>query len=219
MIHNNGTLIAISEEPNPSVFQKSLMITEFYHGASDIPCPLGSIQMMGKTDPDSLAAELLAHPEIKEVLPNATVEEISRHSIDFFLTSEDLPLRDNRISIRKDGSIKTHYKPNNLEAYQNLRKKLIGMMEGIGCKACAHRDNAYVGYKLGISGVSHQNGTCRFGTDPDHSVLDTNCKTHDLDNLYVVDTSFFPSSGAVNPSLTAMANALRVGDHLIERMK
>ena len=219
MIHNNGTVVAISETPNPSVFQKSLMITEFYHGAPDSEFPLGSIQMMGKTDPDSLAAELKAHPEINEVLPNATVEEISAHSIDFFLTAEDLPLQENRITLTEEGNIQTHYTPNNLEAYQRLREKLIGMMEGIGCKACAHRDNAYVGYKLGISGVSHQNGTCRFGTDPETSVLDLNCKAHDLDNLYVVDTSFFPSSGAVNPSLTAMANALRVGDHLIDRMK
>ena len=72
----------------------------------------------------------------------------------------------------------------------------------------------YYGFKLGIGGVSHQNGTCRFGENPETSVLDLNCKAHDLDNLYVVDTSFFPSSGAVNPSLTAMANALRVGEYL-----
>lgn len=219
MLHNNGTLVAISEEPNPSVFQKSLMITEFYHGAPDSEFPLGSVQMMGKTDPDSLAQELKDHPEILDVLPNATVEEISAHSIDFFLTAEDLPLAKNRVTVRKDGSIQTHYTQNNMEAYRRLREKMIGMMEGIGCKACAHRDNAYVGYKLGISGVSHQNGTLRFGTDPTSSVLDVNCKAHDLDNLYVVDTSFFPSAGAVNPSLTAMANALRVGDHLIDRMR
>ena len=61
-------------------------------------------------------------------------------------------------------------------------------------------------------------GTCRFGTDPATSVLDVNCKAHELDNLYVVDTSFFPSIGAVNPALTAMANALRVGEHLRSRM-
>ena len=92
-------------------------------------------------------------------------------------------------------------------------------MDSLGCKACIHKENVYVGYKLGISGVSHQNGTCRFGEDPKTSVLDINCKAHDLDNLYVVDSSFFPSASAVNPSLTIIANALRVGDHLLGNNK
>jgi choline dehydrogenase-like flavoprotein len=78
--------------------------------------------------------------------------------------------------------------------------------------------NAYLKNEIPIAGCAHQAGTCRFGADPATSVLDVNCKTHQLDNLYVVDTSFFPSIGAVNPALTAMANALRVGDHLLERL-
>jgi len=69
-----------------------------------------------------------------------------------------------------------------------------------------------------IAGVAHQAGTCRFGTDPAASVLDANCKAHELDNLYVADTSFFPSIGAVNPALTAIANAIRVGEHIAERL-
>jgi choline dehydrogenase-like flavoprotein len=72
--------------------------------------------------------------------------------------------------------------------------------------------------RIPIAGVAHQCGTVRFGTDPASSALDVNCKAHDVDNLYVVDTSFFPSSSAVNPALTAMANALRVGDHLLQRL-
>jgi choline dehydrogenase-like flavoprotein len=76
-----------------------------------------------------------------------------------------------------------------------------------------------MGKHIPIAGVGHQSGTCRFGTDANNSVLDVNCKAHELDNLYVVDTSFFPSIGAVNPSLTAIANALRVGDHLLQRLK
>ncbi len=209
MIHNNGTVVAISNTPNPSVFQKSLMITDFYHGADDSEYPLGAIQMMGKTDPDTLQSE------IEDILPGADLNEVATHSIDFFLTSEDLPRPDNRVSIREDGSIRTSYTPNNLEAYERLKHKLIGMMDGLGCKNACHKENAYPGYKLGISGVSHQNGTCVFGSDPASSVLDLNCKAHDLDNLYVVDTSFFPSAGAVNPSLTVIANALRVGEHLL----
>ena len=70
-----------------------------------------------------------------------------------------------------------------------------------------------------IGATAHQAGTVRFGTDPASSALDRNCKAHDLENFYVVDTSFFPSIGAVNPSLTAIANALRVGDHLLERLR
>ena len=101
-----------------------------------------------------------------------------------------------------------------MEAYDRLRKKLVGLLQHVGCQEGYCKDNAYVGFKLGISGVSHQNGTCRFGNDPKTSVLDINCKAHDLENLYVVDSSFFCSSSAVNPSLTIIANALRVSDHL-----
>jgi len=79
--------------------------------------------------------------------------------------------------------------------------------------------NAYIGKRIPLAGVAHQNGTLRFGLDPRTSVLNLNCKAHDLDNLYVVDASFFPSCGAMNPALTIMANALRVGDHLLERLK
>ena len=78
--------------------------------------------------------------------------------------------------------------------------------------------NFYMSMDIDVAGVAHQAGTCRFGTDPASSVLDPDCKAHELDNLYVVDTSFFPSIGAVNPALTAMANAIRVGEHLIERL-
>jgi choline dehydrogenase-like flavoprotein len=79
--------------------------------------------------------------------------------------------------------------------------------------------NLYLKNEIGIAGCAHQAGTCRFGADAKSSVLERNCKAHELDNLYVVDTSFFPSIGAVNPALTAMANALRVGDHLLARLR
>jgi choline dehydrogenase-like flavoprotein len=79
--------------------------------------------------------------------------------------------------------------------------------------------NLYLGRRLPLAAVAHQNGTVRFGDDAKTSALDRNCKAHEVDNLYLVDASFFPSSGAVNPALTIMANALRVGDHLLERMR
>ena len=78
--------------------------------------------------------------------------------------------------------------------------------------------NLFVGNRIPLAGVAHQNGTVRFGQNPKTSALDASCKAHDVDNLYVVDGSFFPSSGAVNPALTIMANAIRVGDHILERL-
>ncbi len=210
MMHNNGTVVAISKEPNDSKFQKAFLIPDFYHGTDDSEHPLGTIQLMGKTDPLTLKDEL------KQINPDKDfdVDDVANHSIDFFITAEDLPDENNRVTIADDGKIKLEYTQNNVEAYQRLRKKLIDLLEHIDCEEGYCKDNVYVGFKLGISGVSHQNGTCKFGTDPKTSVLDINCKAHDLENLYVVDSSFFPSSSAVNPSLTIIANALRVGDYL-----
>ncbi|MEZ4961719.1 MAG: GMC family oxidoreductase [Saprospiraceae bacterium] len=214
MLHNNGTVVAVTGKPNNAVFQKSFLLSEFYHGTDDFPFPLGSIQLMGKTDPDTLQG-LLEEEFGKD--KNYDLDYYARHTIDFFITTEDLPSYENRVKVKPDGTLQLVYQQNNLEAYNRLRQKLIGILDEVG-RRFGYGIKGYLGYKLGVSGVSHQTGTCRFGQDPMNSVLDLNCKAHDLDNLYVVDTSFFPSSGAVNPSLTAMANALRVGDHLIQKM-
>ncbi len=213
MLHNNGTVVAISEKENNSKFQKAFIISDFYHNAQDSKYPLGSIQLMGKTDPDTLRSEL------EEINPDKKwdVDDVANHSIDFFITAEDLPDPNNRVTISDTGQIKLDYTQNNLEAYTRLRKKLIGLLEHIDCEEGFCKDTAYAGFKLGVSGVSHQNGTCRFGVDATSSVLDINCKSHDVDNLYIVDSSFFCSSSAVNPSLTIIANALRVGDHLLTK--
>ena len=108
--------------------------------------------------------------------------------------------------------------PEGEQALQRLFDKLRSMLDRLDLHEHLIPRNLYMKNEIGIAGVAHQAGTCRFGTDPRTSVLDTDCKAHELDNLYVVDTSFFPSIGAVNPALTAMANALRVGDHLLERL-
>jgi choline dehydrogenase-like flavoprotein len=151
---------------------------------------------------------------------------MAKHSLDFWLTSEDLPDPDNRVTLDRDGSIVLSYTPNNLEAHKRLRAKLQKLMQrrtcsihGKDCHVGLFARNLFIGQLIPLAGVAHQNGTLRFGADPATSVLDVNCKAHDLDNLYVVDASFFPSSGAVNPALTVMANALRVGDHLLERLR
>jgi choline dehydrogenase-like flavoprotein len=140
--------------------------------------------------------------------------------VDFWLCGEDLPQPGNRVTLDKEGGIHlTLDEKNNIEGVRRLRHKLDGMLSDLGMRKHHLVDHSlYLHKTLPIGATAHQAGTVRFGTDPAGSALDTNCKAHDLDNLYVVDTSFFPSIGAVNPSLTAIANALRVGDHLLERL-
>jgi choline dehydrogenase-like flavoprotein len=211
MTHQNGCFIAVTQTPNPSQFQKHFGLTDFYRGAPDSDFPLGTIQLMGKPDRGTL--EWLRGDQ----LPGVPIEDIEMRTIDFFLTAEDLPSPDNRITLRKDGAIRVSYTLNNTEAYDRLQTKLIQMLTQME-HSRGRATPAFLASRLGVSGVSHQNGTLRFGHEAESSVLDVNCKAHDLDNLYVVDGSFFPSSSAVNPSLTIMANALRVGDHLLERL-
>jgi choline dehydrogenase-like flavoprotein len=151
---------------------------------------------------------------------------MARHSLDFWLTSEDLPDPENRVTLDREGRIVLAYKPNNEEGHKRLIDKLKRLMQqqtkceihGHECHVGLFARNLFVGQRIPLAGVAHQNGTIRFGHDPLTSALDAHCKAHDVDNLYVVDASFFPSSGAVNPALTIMANALRVGDHLKERL-
>ena len=150
---------------------------------------------------------------------------MAKHSLDFWLTSEDLPDANNRVTIDRDGNIVLAYKPNNEEGHKRLGNKVRELLKAArvpdswkGLSRWLFARNLFVGQRIPLAGVAHQNGTIRFGHDPTTSALDVNCKAHDVDNLYVVDGSFFPSSGAVNPALTIMANALRVGDHLIDRL-
>jgi choline dehydrogenase-like flavoprotein len=177
------------------------------------------MSFVGKLDAITLKAGAPA------IAPNFTLEMMAKHSLDFWLTSEDLPDSNNRVTIGRDGKIVLTYTPNNLEAHERLQGKLKQAMKQTNCPIHGHEchqglfaRNLYVGQRIPLAGVAHQNGTIRFGSNPKTSVLDSNCKAHDLDNLYVVDGSFFPSSAAVNPALTIMANALRVGDHLLGRL-
>lgn len=211
MTHQNGCFIAVMDTPNPSQFQKHFGLTDFYLGADDSPLPLGTIQLMGKPDRGTL--EWLRGDQ----LPSVPLDDIAARTIDFFLTAEDLPDPENRVTLRPDGAIRLSYTANNTEAYDRLQHRLARIMTEVERRR-GRAEPVFLASRLGISGVSHQNGTLRFGVDPATSVLDIHCKAHDLDNLYVVDSSFFPSSSAVNPSLTIMANALRVGDHILARL-
>jgi choline dehydrogenase-like flavoprotein len=220
MGHVNSVLMAISKCPNPTIFQKTLALNDFYFGSAEWPHPMGHISFVGKLDGATLAAGAPAFA------PGWTLEQMGKHSLDFWLTSEDLPDPENRVTLDREGRIVLTYRPNNLEAHKRLQAKLEHLMNsqracaihGHECHEGLFARNLYIGQRIPLAGVAHQNGTLRFGTDPKSSVLDVHCRAHDLDNLYVVDGSFFPSSAAVNPALTIMANALRVGDHLLERL-
>jgi choline dehydrogenase-like flavoprotein len=209
MLHNNSSLIAFSKEPNPTRFEKTLGINDFYYGDGEWEHPLGAMQMLGRSDAFTISLDA---PEADD--PAALAE----HSLDFWLTTEDLPRADNRVTADADGNITLHYTPTNLEAHARLNAKFKGLLEAMQCRQEVRENPHYLGGRLGISGVAHQNGTARFGHDPATSVLDVQCRAHELDNLYVVDASFFVSSSAVNPTLTIIANALRVADHLAERL-
>ncbi len=220
MGHVNSVLMALSKCPNPTIFQKSLSVNDFYFGSKDWEFPMGHISFVGKLDGITLKAG--APP----LTPGWTLEKMAQHSFDFWLTSEDLPDPNNRVTVNKDGEIVLAYKPNNEEGHKRLIAKLKQLMQeqrkcsvhGHECHEGLFARNLFVGQRIPLAGVAHQNGTIRFGRDRQTSALDPNCKAHDLDNLYVVDASFFVTSAAVNPALTIMANALRVGDHLLERL-
>jgi choline dehydrogenase-like flavoprotein len=205
-------MIALSKEPNPTKFQKTLGLNDYYWGAEDFDFPLGHIQMLGKTDGQMLKAG--APP----FTPGFALDFVAKHAIDFWLTTEDLPHPENRVRLDKGGNIHLHYTDRNLEGHRRLVGKLKGQLGHLGCYEHLIPNTFSRDERIPIAGVAHQCGTVRFGDDPAASALDTNCKAHDLDNLYVVDTIFFPSSSAVNPALTAMANALRVGDHILDRL-
>ena len=215
MRHNQSVLMAFTPEVNDTVFQKTLAVSDFYFGADDWDYPLGLIQMCASSDAEQIKAEAL--PTWLEWFPDLPFAEMARRSMDFWLSSEDLPQPENRIYYDGDRVILDVHE-NNLEAHHRLRKKLEHCLDKAGAKALLLERSLYLGKNIPIAGTAHQAGTCRFGTDPATSVLDIHCKAHELDNLYVTDASFFPSIGAVNPTLTILANALRVADHLRGRM-
>jgi choline dehydrogenase-like flavoprotein len=216
MYHNSQAVLAISKEPNPTQYQKTLGLNDFYFGMDGFAFPMGNIQMVGKSQGPMYKGE---KPIEAGLAPMFTLDFIARHAVDFWLSTEDLPSPDNRVTIDRAGNITLSYTPNNQAAKQKLYDKLKSMLDHLDMHEHLIPRNLYMKNEIDIGGVAHQSGTCRFGTDPKSSVLDTDCRAHGVDNLYVVDTSFFPSIGAVNPALTAMANAIRVGDHLLERLK
>ena len=216
MRHNNSVVMAISRTPNPTLFQKTLGLNDFYFGADDWQFPLGHIQMVGKSDGAQIRGEGL--PQFLQWFPEQPFDWIARHSLDFWLTSEDLPRPQNRVFY--DGErVRLDLTESNTEGHRRLKQKLKELCGRLDLHPQLFDRSLYLGQDVPIGGTAHQAGTLRFGTDPAQSVLDLNCKAHELDNLYVTDGSFFPSIGAVNPTLTIIANALRVADHLVRTLK
>ena len=215
MRHNQSVLMALMREPNDTVFQKTLAVSDYYFGAEDWSYPLGLIQMCASAHGAQIRGEAL--PEWLDWVPKMPFDVMARHAMAFWLSSEDLPHPDNRICY--DGErVVLDVTEGNMEAHRRLRKKLQLMLSTGGAPVPLLERSLYLGKNIPIGGTAHQAGTARFGRDPATSVLDLNCKAHDLDNLYLADASFFPSIGAVNPTLTIIANALRVADQIQQRL-
>ena len=216
MRHNQSVLMAVLREPNDTVFQKTLAVSDYYFGADDWEFPLGLIQMCATSHADQIRGESL--PSWLQFMPDMPFETMARHSMDFWLSGEDLPRPENRITLHRNGRVFLDLEPNNMEAHHRLKHKLEIAMRTAGPHLALLERSLYLGKNIPIGGTAHQAGTARFGTDPAQSVLDSDCKTHEIGNLYLADASFFPSIGAVNPTLTIIANALRVADRIKERL-
>ncbi len=216
MFHNSKAIVAMSKERNDTLFQKTLGLNDFYLGTEGYSYPMGNIQMVGKSNAEAMKGE---EPMLTKLAPHWSLDEVAHHVVDFWLTTEDLPHPESRVTLDDDGNVVLNYHRTNDEEADRLYEELKRLLNHLGM-ADHHvlGKNFYMHMSIPIAGVAHQAGTIRFGHDPATSVLDEFCKAHELDNLYVVDTSFFPSISAVNPALTAMANAIRVGEHLVERV-
>lgn len=203
MVHNNTALVAIDPlRVNSTVFQKTLAINDFYLRGPNYQYPLGNLQMLSK-----LQAEMLGVDQ--PLVPRPILQAAANRSVDWWVMSEDLPDEENRVTLCSEGSPRIHWKPTNMVSHKKLIELGRQMMKDAGYPFVFTQT-------LGIETNSHQCGTARFGTAPTTSVLDPFCRTHDIDNLYVMDSSFFPSSASMNPALTIAAQALRVAEHLME---
>ena len=187
---------------NATVFQKTVAINDFYLPGPGRRYPLGQIQSQGRTH------GVMAQTVVPWI-PLWAYEAWVTRGVDWLVMSEDLPREENRVTVTSDGRIQLHYRPNNVWAHRRLVRETARMLRRLGFWVVMTHSH-------GSRNTTHQCGTLCFGIDPATSVLDPWCRTHDVDNLYVVDASFFPSSAAVNPGLTIAAQALRVADHIVE---
>ena len=219
MKHLTTSMVALSIEPNPAVHQKTIAINDFYWGEEDFPYPMGMVQNTGNVKGGMLPAEApdILKPYVK-FTPENVLDVIAAHTTGWWLQSEDLPRADNRVRL-VNGKVRLDYTPNNVEARDRLIDRWTTVLKNMDSSTQQVLPfGLYPRSIQPLAAVGHQCGTARFGTDPETSVLDLNCRTHDIDNLYVVDGSFFPSNTGVNPTLTIVANAIRVAEHLKQRL-
>ena len=246
MYHQADALLAIGTQRNEDSYTKTWGTNDFYLKDTDpaYPFPLGQVQPVG-----SFHFEMMKG-DAPSFTPDFVLEGMKHHAVPWWLTTEDLPDPENRVTLHNatplsveacqpglvgahpsgdtghtnesetvtnaaPGRIQLSYTPNNVESFERLKDRWVDILKRAGHASASIPLHAYFKKRIPIEGVGHQNGTCRMGTDPATSVLDPHCKAHDLDNLYVVDASCFVSASAVNPSLTVIANAIRIADHLI----
>jgi choline dehydrogenase-like flavoprotein len=180
MRHNNSAFMAISRTPNPTRFQKTLALNDYYFKSDDWEYPLGHIQMLGKSHGDTIKAEAV---DWAPWAPEMPFDVMARHSVDFWLTSEDLPDPSNRVCYDRDGRVVLDLTESNMEGHKRLQRKLEGLLSAMDMHHHFLPRSLYLGKNIPIGGTAHQAGTVRFGTDPKSSALDLNCKAHELDNL------------------------------------
>lgn len=211
MRHKICAIVALGIKPNRTVYPKTMAVNDFYWGEEGFPYPMGHVQTLGNINEDRAATN--SPPFIpSKLIPMAVFKAAADRTTPWFLMGEDLPDENNRIYVREDGKIVLDYTPNNEDAFNRLIARWKEILKSIDPLSVLFTT------EMTLKDIGHQCGTCRFGENPDTSVLDLNCRTHDIDNLYVVDGSFFPSSAALNPTLTIIANAIRVGEHLAEQL-
>ena len=201
MVHNNTALMAVDPmRVNPTVFQKTMAVNDYYFSGPDFPYPMGNMQMLGKLQAGMLTAA-------KPGVPRPMLQAMANRSVDWWIMSEDLPDAEQPRRVGADGRVRVHWTPNNMVAHGKLIDAAKAMMKAAGYPFVFIE-------RMGIETNSHQCGTVRFGLDPATSVLDPYCRSHEVENLYIMDSSFFPSSAAMNPALTIAAQALRVAEQI-----
>ena len=196
MVHNSTFFVGVNPlRVNPTKWQKTLGINDFYEAGPGTPYPLGNLQMLGK-----LQAPMLK--PARSWAPMWALKAMSDRSLDIYLTTEDLPSLDNRVRVDGD-RILIDWTPTNVVPHRELVRRVTAMVRKAGYPLIFTQ-------RMGIETNSHMCGTAVAGHDPATSVLDASCRSHEIENLWLVDASFFPSSAALNPALTISANALRV---------
>lgn len=215
-----SVVVQLTAAANSGTFSRTMGLNDFYWGDKDFPYPLGHVQNSGGIFQDVIFAE--APPvlsALSRLMPNFGLRQLATHSIGWWLQTEDLPNPNNRVYYVGE-KLRVDYTANNVEAHDRLVYRWIDVLKNVEqAQPNVFNRTTHPRSDMPVQVVAHQCGTCRFGEDPATSVLDLNCRTHEVHNLYVVDSSFFPSHASVSPGLTVIANALRVGDRLIERLK